>query len=450
MNTVAKQYVPVKGGFFQRMAERRLTKTKRLPAKEIKEFVDTSLKVPNKVISEVELHDSSFRSTAITYILAGRDSNVVVVSFQKHNNINKAFIKNIVLSIYFNGVYKEIITPSQALQFNFVGRAIELSPPCNWMVPHSLQCNAGQINWSIHNTLALAQEARDLQLKGNNLKRINILTMDTIDVVFEGTKTRATRVICKPASVAFMPPGNDVLVVYYIATEVRGKYVHCVLSYFKDQATKEGKPPTFIAQIMHVPSSAYIAPDSSSPSTTYTDEGIAFTLQVGAWVPVGKLRNTLSTSPAIQFLFGLPITQHLRVDLGTSIFIPANAKQFNYQLPDTVLLAKPAQACGVLGAWVTHTNSIKPRYYLDKIAGIGVGFIQTDKTIEKPKDKNHPNHSIETVNISAGLSARKIVAGSRSVGINVTYNFTPYSLFQKHVDAGFGNQSVLAGLVYKF
>jgi hypothetical protein len=178
--------------------------------------------------------------------------------------------------------------------------------------------------------------------------------------------------------------------------------------------------------------------------------GITFTLQLGAYVPISKLSNTLNPSPSIGFLFGLPITKRFRLDLGTSIFVPINSNRFRYSLPDTVLFAKPSLVCGVLGIYATHSNQINQKYFLDKIFGIGLGFIQTDKKIEKPQNEDKRNRSLETINLSFGLSVRKIVLKKRSIGLNISYNYTPYHLFQNRVNKDFGSQSFFTGLTYRF
>jgi len=189
---------------------------------------------------------------------------------------------------------------------------------------------------------------------------------------------------------------------------------------------------------------------TSPTECDYWNSGITFTLQTGVWTPLGNLSHTLSSSPSIGLLFGVPITKRLRFDLGTNIFVPINSNRFSYRLPDTVLLARPSLVCGVLGLWVTHTDQIKPKYFFDKIFGLGLGFIQTDKDIPNPQSKEHTNYSLETMNFSFGFNVRKIVLKRRSIGLNVTYNFTPYSLFQNYVDKDFGSGSLLTGLIYKF
>jgi hypothetical protein len=182
----------------------------------------------------------------------------------------------------------------------------------------------------------------------------------------------------------------------------------------------------------------------------YWNSGMTFTLQTGVWTPLGNLSKTLSSSPSIGLLVGLPITKRLRFDLGTTLFVPINSNRFSYRLPDTVLLARPSLVCGILGLWVTHTDQMKSKYFLDKILGIGLGFIQTDKTIDNPRSKQNTNHSLAAMNFGFGFNVRKVVLKRRSVGLNITYNFTPYSLFENHVERDFGSQSLWTGLIYKF
>lgn len=194
----------------------------------------------------------------------------------------------------------------------------------------------------------------------------------------------------------------------------------------------------------------YSQSDTSTAEYDYWNYGITFKLQVGIWVPLGNLSGTLSPSPSVGLLFGLPIAKKISIDAGMNIFIPINANRFDYHLPDTILSAKPSLVCGVMGIWITHTDKISSKYFIDKSLGIGLGFIQTDKNIDNPESDNHTNHSIETMNFSLGINLRKIIFRKRSFGLNITYNFTPYSLFQNHVEKKFGSQSLATGVMYKF
>ena len=111
----------------------------------------------------------------------------------------------------------------------------------------------------------------------------------------------------------------------------------------------------------------------------------AFTLEAGAWIPIGNLATTFKTNPNFRLCFGFPVSNNYRVDLGTSVFIPVNAEKIDYIKPDTTLTGK-AILSGVLGFWITKVNHLKGKYFYDIRLGTGLGFLQTNIPTGKPKE----------------------------------------------------------------
>lgn len=94
------------------------------------------------------------------------------------------------------------------------------------------------MNWSVHHTLEGARQAIDLQIQQTlSLSKVKILRDDSVEVVFAGEKALARRIKYKvSASVLRIKSVSWILIAYYVATELNGMFVHCVGSFFEDQA----------------------------------------------------------------------------------------------------------------------------------------------------------------------------------------------------------------------
>ena len=85
-----------------------------------------------------------------------------------------------------------------------------------------------------------------------NLKRVLFkVKKEKVDVIFEDVSTKATKIIfhTKP-SLQSVTSGKQ-LIIYYIATEVRGKYVSAVFSFWdNDFIDPKTKLPFLLNQFM--------------------------------------------------------------------------------------------------------------------------------------------------------------------------------------------------------
>jgi hypothetical protein len=188
------------------------------------------------------------------------------------------------------------------------------------------------------------------------------------------------------------------------------------------------------------------------PEIGEQSESGLFVMQVGSWLPIGNLSKTMGLSPHFGVWFGnmtLPYT-NLKLSMGFNIFVPlpSNTSEFNYFLSDTILIAKPSSACGLMGIQLSQTQWIKNGYQLDFIAGVGIGFISTNQ--KKPQSKGQQNnennlYSVDNVYFSLGVNIRK-----GKIGFNALFNITPLGSFEQTVRKNFGNQSITTGINYRF
>lgn len=185
------------------------------------------------------------------YYLTVIDNNVKVILLQTFNKRDEQLEKLMVKSILEDKIPNEVFTTSQADSINFAGRSIKLGSACDWMDAHNLQCPyLGQMNWAEFRDQGKAEEMIKNQLAITQSKSIGqTLQQDTINVIFEGQPTKATRLTYKLKVPKIVTGGSNVLIVYYVATRVRDKYIACVLSHYTDEA-KVNELPKLLAEVI--------------------------------------------------------------------------------------------------------------------------------------------------------------------------------------------------------
>jgi hypothetical protein len=89
------------------------------------------------------------------------------------------------------------------------------------------------MNWSEFRSEGRALEMVKNQYEVTAEKSLGkVLDSDSVDVFFEGKTVRALRVLYKVKLPAVVTGGSNLLMVYYVSSEVRGRYVACVLSQY--------------------------------------------------------------------------------------------------------------------------------------------------------------------------------------------------------------------------
>ena len=122
--------------------------------------------------------------------------------------------------------------------FDFLGRKVPLMDECYWQGVNIVRCpTKGEMNWSLHPSLAEAKQSVTLQKEWGNMipPRPNYaysrISEQQKTLIFEEKATQVTEVIYNehyqdPILKSYYQ--DNKLIVYYIATIVRGQAIACV------------------------------------------------------------------------------------------------------------------------------------------------------------------------------------------------------------------------------
>ena len=192
------------------------------------------------------------------YFVKNKNNNISVIWFIKARNTDKNMEEELVNMILENKIPKEnysLITP---YVINFAGREIKLGRNCYWTALNTVQCPYnGEMNWSIHKDIQDAQNAIDNQLMiTKHRKGSEVVAEKMVDVIFEGTPTKAKQVTLKlkgiTAALEGMSGGKS-LTIYYVAEKVRDRNVSCVMSFWNDDnINPKTKLPPLLEEIMEL------------------------------------------------------------------------------------------------------------------------------------------------------------------------------------------------------
>jgi hypothetical protein len=181
----------------------------------------------------------------VFYLIPETAKKTTVIGFARPDGRDVKLEQDFVNSHIANKIPDFVYTKIAIDSIDFVGRTIVLGPICQWMSPHNIQCpDRGQMNWAIFDNLKQAEEYRDRHFaitKEKNL--INVKEEKWINLKFEGRETKALRTKTKIQVPKLIMGGSNVLVVYYVTGEVRGKYVTCILSQYTDDVSGEKLAP---------------------------------------------------------------------------------------------------------------------------------------------------------------------------------------------------------------
>ena len=151
--------------------------------------------------------------------------------------------------------------------FDFLGRKVPLMDECYWQGVTIVRCpTTGEMNWSLHPSLAEAKQSVTLQKEWGNMipPRPNYaysrISEQQKTLIFEGKATQVTEVIYNehyqdPILKSYYQ--DNKLIVYYIATIVRGQAIACVISYWdSNERLPDTGLPEFVSQFVRLPKGA--------------------------------------------------------------------------------------------------------------------------------------------------------------------------------------------------
>ena len=151
--------------------------------------------------------------------------------------------------------------------FDFLGRKVPLMDECYWQGVNIVRCpTKGEMNWSLHHSVAEAKQSVTLQKEWGNMipPRPNYaysrISEQQKTLIFEGKATQVTEVIYNehyqdPILKSYYQ--DNKLIVYYIATIVRGQAIACVISYWDyNERLPDTGLPEFVSQFIRLPKGA--------------------------------------------------------------------------------------------------------------------------------------------------------------------------------------------------
>lgn len=215
---------------------------------------DEQLSYNNRYVTKHEkLTDELVQNNS--YYFIENHGLVTVITFSAINKINKDFERIVVTHILERTIPKENFNSIRLDTINFAGRKIKLGTGCNWMTINNVQCPYyGQMNWSVHKGLEDAKitlkQRYDLTASKKSGK---VILEQDVPIVFEGNDTKAKKVIYDftgLTSVLASMSGGKTLTIYYVATEVRGNYVSCVLSFWNNDTISENGLAPLLEEVM--------------------------------------------------------------------------------------------------------------------------------------------------------------------------------------------------------
>ena len=218
-------------------------------------LADSTLEFQNFYILKTIEQPIGFVNNTSYYFFLDNGNKLVGLTFASINKIDKELETQFVKLIKNNAIPQSVYNSLQINYINFAGRRISLGSSCRWMGINNVQCSYyGQMNWSVHKDLNDAIQTSNNQLTVIKARRNGKVVSDTIvDIVFEGTETKAKRIIYDftgITSVLAGISGGKTLTIYFVAAPVRNNFVSCVMSFWNnDQINPSGLPP-LLEQVM--------------------------------------------------------------------------------------------------------------------------------------------------------------------------------------------------------
>lgn len=218
---------------------------------------EESLPFSNLYVTKSEKINDNLNQISSYYFVEDKSKKITVFWFGYYNKSDKEFEKTYINRIVNNEIPQEVFKSVTPTSIDFAGRIINLGSDCYWTNVNTVQCPYnGEMNWSIHKELESAQLSIENQLTVTKSKKGGkVISEEEVDVVFEGTETKAKRIIYDFTGMKSLlagMSGGKTLTVYYVACKVRENYVSCCMSFWNnDNKTDDGLAP-LLSEVMQL------------------------------------------------------------------------------------------------------------------------------------------------------------------------------------------------------
>lgn len=199
--------------------------------------------------------EGNYQNNYAVYAIEDK-GRTAIVSFSKFGDLDAKLMASFINKFVADDFSKDIYVAPEIDSIRFVNRFIKLGPGCRWMGVRNVQCPYnGQMDWSIHSSL---EEVKKFNAMRSDLtigqKKLKLVSTETVDVSFEGKKTQATKLVLDVKGfnslLLNLQSGAKNLIVYYIAEELSGKYVSCILSHWDNDRIQPNGLPALLGEVM--------------------------------------------------------------------------------------------------------------------------------------------------------------------------------------------------------
>lgn len=223
--------------------------------KKARKLVDKKLGIEHCYIKNDEQIVGDYKSYSTVFFVKNEDF-ISVLFFSGVKDIEPSFYRTFIKRFLENKIPKEIYVAPKIDSIQFVERFIRLGPACQWMGVRNVQCPYnGQMDWTLHKSLEDAKKFNKIREEVSTFKRkLKLISRDSVDVVFEGKKTRAIKIVYDikgfQSFLVNISSGAKNLIVYYIAETIRGKHVSCILSHWDNDRLQANGLPALLGEVM--------------------------------------------------------------------------------------------------------------------------------------------------------------------------------------------------------
>ena len=218
---------------------------------------DENLRFNNFYIAKSEKITDNINQVNSYYFVENKNKTVTIIWFGYFNKVDKEFERKYVNRIINNEIPKDVFEETIIGSIYFAGRKIELGSNCYWTNINTVQCPYyGEMNWSVHQAYESAKNSIDNQFNvTKNRKGGKVISEEDVDVIFEGTETKAKKVVYDFTGVKSLlagMSGGKTLTIYYVACEVRGNYVSCCMSFWNNDTITENGLAPLLEEVMQL------------------------------------------------------------------------------------------------------------------------------------------------------------------------------------------------------
>lgn len=186
-----------------------------------------------------------------------------------------------------------------------------------------------------------------------------------------------------------------------------------------------------------------------------------FKLESGLFVPIGNLRDKIGISSQTAIWYRTRVDHNDMMDFGLNIIIPKVENSFVYKGKDSIYNVKSKGLNLMVGCRMNKNykiNIFNKKNNLEWSSSFGASFFSFEDK-ENPEDdsgwesdgNDGQVYRIDTNTkaLTCLYLAQGIGLSSNGFGVHVDYNYTPYDLFSKRIEKGFGNSSLTMSLSLK-